>query len=480
MKAFITLIILFIHTSLSAQQQALSSIMENFMNDSCIKNAPVSIYASNIQTGEALVDINGRLCITPASVIKLVTTATALEVLGSDFRFSTTLWHTGTILGDTLYGDIVITGGGDPTLGSQYFNNKQQNFLDIWAEAIKEAGILHIQGNIVADPYIYPDQDVPQSWVWEDLGNYYGAAAQGINLYDNTFRVFFNTSPLNGGKTEVIRTEPLIPGLEIDNYVKASTDMRDRAFVYGSPFDSYRVIRGTLPRGRHSFSIRASIPDPASLLSYELMKTLNSKLISINGSFFKQKLSTETVPEQIIHVHQSPELNEIIKQLNYESVNLFAEQLCKHLGLVLKNEGSTKSGTEVISEFWEAKGIESGNMFLADGSGLSRYNVINSETLNRILAYMQNQSEHARHFIESVPLTGINGTQQYYFQSSNIKGKARAKTGSMTRVRSLAGYMETQNGTPVSFSIITNNFNCGSFVMAAKLEKILEAIYTDF
>jgi D-alanyl-D-alanine carboxypeptidase/D-alanyl-D-alanine-endopeptidase (penicillin-binding protein 4) len=480
MKVFILFIIFFSYINVSAQQQHFNSAIENFMNDSCIKNAPVSIYASNTHTGETLVDINGQLCITPASVIKLVTTATALEVFGSDYKFSTTLWHTGTISGDTLYGDIIVTGGGDPTLGSQYFNNKQQNFLDTWATAIKEAGILHVLGNIVADPFIYSDQDVPQSWVWEDLGNYYGAAAQGINLYDNTFRIFFKTSPFDGGDTEVIRTEPTIPGLETENFVTASTDMRDRAFVFGSPFESRRIIRGTLPRGRSSFSIRASIPDPAFLLSYELMKNLLNKSITIDGSFLKQKVSHEPDPDQILYVNQSPELKEIIKQINYESINLFAEQQCKHLGLVLKNNGSTKSGTESITEYWEAKGIESGNIFLADGSGLSRYNAINSETLTKILVYMQNQSEHAGYFIESIPLTGINGTQQYYFQSSELKGKARAKTGSMTRVRSLAGYIETQRGTSLAFTIISNNFNCGSFVMAAKMEKILEAMYLDF
>ena len=483
MKKFFWLFLIVFLFNVPVHGQDTLSILKRFSNDETLKSAPTSIYVQNVATGKVILSTTPQLCLTPASVLKLITTATALEVLGNDFRFRTTLRANGEIVNGTLHGNLVIKAGGDPTLGSGYFNKNQtkNDFLVRWANQIKQHGIDTITGNIVVDQSIYSDNDVPQTWIWEDLGNYFGAAAQGIAIYDNTFELVFKTGLTHGSKTEIIDTIPFIPGLILQNEVIASDDNRDLANVFGSPFDSFRIIRGSLPKNRQAFKIKASIPDPADLLAYEFEQQLHKSGITVNGHSSEDTLyDSPSSPDSLLMVWESPTLAEIIKPLNQESINLFAEHLCKHIGYVTYGNGSTNSGVKTIIKFWAEKGIDTNNLYMADGSGLSRVNAITAKTLVEVLIYMHKNSLYFNEYLSSIPLTGLEGTQQYYFQDSVLKGKANAKSGSMNRVRSFAGYMTTQNGTPVAYAIMVNNFSGNSFIMAKKMEKLMDEIYLNF
>lgn len=467
-----------------SQLTAGRKIIKQFSTDSALLNATVSICAVDVNSGELLIQTDPQLSITPASVLKLITTATAIEVLGSNYSFVTTVYTDGELNGRTLNGNIIVYGGGDPTLGSAYFNaeSRKKAFLEQWSQLIKQAGIDTINGNIIANPHIYKDLDVPQTWIWEDLGNYFGASAKGLAVYDNTFKINFDTDTKAGSLTTITGIEPFIPELKIENQVIAANDSRDKAYVFGSPLDAYRIIKGTLPAGQKKFSIKASIPDPALLLAYDFFQQLTADGIVLNGDYFVEnnfdanKIDSFTT---ILEWH-SPALSEIAKQLNYESINLFAEHLCKHLGLELKAEGSTKAGCEAIKEFWTERNIDTRFMFLADGSGLSRSNAITSKALVDVLKYMHQNSQYFNDFLSSIPLTGIDGTQRYYFTNSVLKGKVHSKSGSMTRVRSFAGYMTTLHETEIAYAVIVNNFDAGSFEMANKLESLIEQMYLVF
>jgi D-alanyl-D-alanine carboxypeptidase/D-alanyl-D-alanine-endopeptidase (penicillin-binding protein 4) len=482
MKYFLINLLSLIALSTFAQNRNIDSTLQQFMTDKAIENASVSIYVSNVDSGTPLLFTEPQACITPASVLKLITSATAFEKLGSNYRFHTNVWGNGEIKQGTLNGDLVITGGGDPSLGSSYFNlkSKRNDFLKEWVHLLKGKGIDSISGNIIVDASIYSDQDVPQTWIWEDLGNYFGAAAQGIAIYDNTCEIVFKTADQQGGETSITSTNPFIPNLALQNEVRASNDLRDRAYVYGSPFDSFRIVKGTLPKGRSHYKIKASIPDPAILLAYELKQMLIDSLVYVGGNAEKATRSLHKQSTDSLFISwDSPKLSKIIEQMNHESINLFAEHLCKHIGYITLKEGSTNAGTEAIKSFWTQKGINTNNLFLSDGSGLSRVNAITAKTLVDVLSYMHNKSEYFKDYYNSIPRTGLEGTQLYYFHDSFLKGKARAKSGSMTRVRSFAGYMTTKEGTNIAYAIIVNNFNCSSTTMAHKMGKLMEQMYLE-
>jgi len=467
--------LLFTFLTLAAFAQP-SKSLTNFMTDGAVSNAAVSIYFADASTGEVLVASQPQIAVTPASVFKLITSATALEKLGKDFRFNTSVSISGKIENRILNGNLIVTGGGDPTLGSGYFNVNKSEFLSKWVHAIKQAGIDSIAGNIVVDPSIYSDQDVVQNWLWEDIGSYYGAAAQGISVYDNSFEISFRTSDSIGGRSEILFIQPQIPDLVIENQVVSGSDNRDRSYVFGNPADNFRIVKGTLPKGKNDYRIASSIPDPAKLLAYELRKTLQDSLINIHGTIEKKK----TTSDSSLFKWESPALSEIIQQLNFESINLYAEHLLKQIGLTTYGDGSTALGVKAVTEYWKEKGIDTRNLFIADGSGLSRFNAITAKTLVDVLLYMQKDSINFSVYEQSLPITGANGTMKNYFQESVLRGKAHVKSGSMTRVRSLAGYMPTKSGRTVAFTVMVNNFSCTGSEMAKKMEKLMEQVYWDF
>lgn len=474
MKLSVCCLLLFILINFSAFAQPVKPL-ENFLNDDAVKNAAVSVCFADASSGEILMETKPQTAVVPASVLKLITSATALETLGKDFRFSTSLAISGRIENRVLNGDLIIVGGGDPTLGSSYFCTNPAEFFSQWAHAIKQAGIDSITGNIVADNTIYSDQDIVQSWLWEDIGSYYGAAAQGISVFDNSFEIAFRTSDTIGGLSEVRLVKPQIPNLIIDNQVVSGSDNRDRAFIFGSPSDNKRTIKGTLPRGKNDYRISSSIPDPAMVFASELRKVLLDSMVFVGGNIEKRKAQ----PDSILLKWESPALAAIIQQLNFESINLYAEHLLKQLGLTIFNDGSTTAGTKVVVDFWKAKGIDTKSLFMADGSGLSRSNAITAKTLVDVLVAMKKDTVNFSVYEQSLPRAGMEGTLKNYFQESVLKGKAHIKSGSMTRVRSLAGYLPTKSGRLVAFAIMVNNFSCTGSEMSRKMERLIEGVFVE-
>jgi D-alanyl-D-alanine carboxypeptidase/D-alanyl-D-alanine-endopeptidase (penicillin-binding protein 4) len=239
------------------------------------------------------------------------------------------------------------------------------------------------------------------------------------------------------------------------------------------------VVKGTLPAGSTNYKVKASVPDPALLLASELKKVLSDSSVIVTGNIDKQKVVAPDKIDTAKIVFRSfpPALSAIVEQMNKESINLYAETLLKQMGLAVSGDGSTLAGTKAMKEFWTGKGIDTNNLFLADGSGLSRQNAFTAKTLVDILVYMKTQSQWYDAFEKSIPLTGLEGTQKYYFQESMLKGKARAKTGSMTRVRCMAGYMLTQSGRDIAFAIMVNNYSGSSATVKSQLETLLENIY---
>lgn len=436
-----------------------------------LANASVCIAVSDYQTGESLIKSVPQLSLVPASILKLVTTATALEVFGPDFRFQTTLSYFGTIRNDTLFGDLQILGGGDPTLGSKYFP-EYNYFFDKWINAIRRKNIRVITGNLLLDASIYEPQMIPNTWIWEDIGNYYGAGASGISVYDNLYEIHLS-SPKEAGKlTKIAQINPEIPGIEIQNEVLSSDLNSDLAYVFGSPMENRRVIRGTIPKNRDDFVIKASVPDPGVLLASEFRKKLVINNISVSGETKVGKAKNSVDSTIVLSVIQSPPLREIIKITNHESVNLFAEHLLKQLAFSRSGLGTTKDGCKFVVEFWQGKGLDMTGFYMNDGSGLSRFNALTANQMVEILNYMKTKSAYSTDFYRSLATVG-NGTLTV-FRNENFPNQClRAKSGSMTRVRCYAGYLTTESERELSFSIMLNNFSCSQTDVTQKIQELL-------
>jgi D-alanyl-D-alanine carboxypeptidase/D-alanyl-D-alanine-endopeptidase (penicillin-binding protein 4) len=437
-------------------------------NELALANASVNIAVSDIQSGESLLRSEPQLSLVPASILKVVTTATALEVFGAEYRFNTTLSYSGNLRNDTLFGDLQIIGGGDPTLGSEYFPESKK-FQEKWIEALNNKKIKVITGNLILDASIYESQSIPGTWIWEDIGNYFGAGASGISVFDNLYEIHLKSESEVGKPTQVMQIVPEIPNLELTNEVLSSDINSDQAYVFGSPMENRRVIRGTIPKNQPDFVVKASVPDPSALLSSEFRKTLTSSGITLSGKTKYEKVkdgSTELV------VVQSPTLREIIKLTNHESVNLFAEHLLKHLAFQKTGLGTTEDGCKFVVQFWKDKRLDMTGFFMNDGSGLSRFNAITANQMVAILDYMKTKSLYAADFYQSLATAG-NGTLTVFTELNFPNECLRAKSGSMTRVRCYAGYLTSISGRELSFTIMLNNFSCSQKEATREIEDLL-------
>jgi D-alanyl-D-alanine carboxypeptidase/D-alanyl-D-alanine-endopeptidase (penicillin-binding protein 4) len=427
----------------------------------------------DLETESALFELNADKLMIPASTLKIITSATALEILRADYRFKSRIGYTGDLLKtNELKGDLVVLGGGDPTLGSEYFNHLEscRDFVKIWVQKINAAGIRKIIGNIILDGSLYDSEKTPPTWIWGDIGNYYGAGASALTCYDNLFRITFKSPKQAGERTEIIATYPKIEGLKFENEVVASDDKRDLAYVFGSPLDKNRVIRGTIPKDRKAFTIKAAVHQPEELLAKDILNQLAKDGIFISGEV---KFETTNKNQfQTIYIHESPKLEEIVKVLNYESINLFAEHLVMQIASEKTGMGNRKMGIEMIKEYWQSKGIETGNLFMEDGSGLSHFNAISPAQISSILIFMAQKSKNREIFINSLPNAGsgtLSGFNTSFFPGNSLK----AKSGSMTRVRCYAGYLHTDSDKKIAFTIMYNHFSGTHSKLTKEIENLL-------
>lgn len=476
MKSFLTSITLFSFLFLNGQT---STIFNDFLQHKALKNASIGFYAYNLTDNKAIINHNGDLALIPASSLKLITTATALEVLGETYRFTTTISYSGEIKNGVLNGDIIIKGGGDPSLGSHRYRSYYGDFIINWAAEIKKLSIDSINGKIIADASIF-DNEVPATWIWQDLGNYFGAGANGLSIYENFYTLTLS-SQNKAQKTTISGVSPHIPFLSIDNNVLGTVTNRDLSFIYGGPFQYNRYISGEIPNNRSEFKVKGSIPDPAYLCAYELdsiLKTIGVKIAFKPST--KRLLGDRYIENATIKITstQSPTLASLIQQTNLYSINLYAEHLLNHIGLNMKKEGTTTTGAEALINFWKEKGIDTDGMYIYDGSGLSRFNTITTKQLVAILNKM-NKSSNKDIFYNSLAISGKSGTLSSIARGTAAEGKIYGKSGYMTNVRSYSGYVTTNSNKKIAFAIIVNNYNCSAYEMKKMLEKIMVSLVNE-
>lgn len=472
LKKTIPVFLGFISLVLTGQEKS----FELLLGDSSMVHSSVSLCITDAANGEAVFEFNPQKSLIPASILKLVTSSAALELLGPEYRFKTTIGYTGTLNKSTgrLSGDIVIKGGGDPSLGSAYFPGQYGDFPDDWITTIINLGIKKVDGRVITDDSYYDYQPVPAKWLWEDPGNYYGAGVYGLSVFDNTYKIHFRTSS-EGSVPLITKIVPKDCTNEISNMLVAS-GTTDRGYVFASPYGSYAWIAGSIPVSRQDFILKASIPDPPLLIAKIVDSKLDSAGIIISGIPTTTRIEKQSIVNELTIISEilSPPLSEIIEVLNHESVNLYAETLLKEMGKVFKDKGSTAAGIEVINQFLIDSGTDKNGMFMEDGSGLSPLNAISSRGLVNLLLYMRNKGRHFKEFYSSLPDAGKEGTLKSNFRDPVFNSSLTAKSGSMTRVRSYAGFIKAGSGKEMAFCIIINNYTGTSQKIISGVESILK------
>lgn len=450
-----------------------------------MRGASFSLVVKDVQEGRMVYSYDTDRLQSPASVLKTVATATALEILGEDYRYPTTLEYDGILENGTLEGNLYIKGSGDPSLGSSHFAPGQNKFLSTWIAALQKAGIKHITGSVISDESIFDTEGVSIKWLREDMGNYYAPGSYGISIFDNMYKLSLQTGA--AGTRPVLKgTEPDIPFIRFKNYLKAAPVSSDSAYIIGAPLDDVRYLYGVLPANREAYVLKGDIPDPALYLARYLTDQLQQKGIRVDGSPSCYRIEVEEnrwkkgERKEIVTTY-SPTLREIASVCNHVSHNLYADALVKTVGLQYKprrNEmiSSFGRGVQVVKEYWEKKGLDVFPLRMNDGSGLAPADKVSAGFMGELLVYMATESAVSDAFIASLPQAGIEGSVRNFLKGSKLQGKAHLKSGGITGVRSYAGYI-TKDGRTYAVAVFSNNYSCPMSRMTRALEKLLLQLF---
>lgn len=481
---FLTLVCCLLISGLSAQNTTQNAVDE-LARDPALKHGQLGVAVIDLQTGKTIAGYDAEKSLLPASIQKVFTTASALGMLGPEYRFKTELQFAGNLGVDGLLrGNIYIGGYGDPTLGSDQMDSAAglPEVMEKMRIAIQQKGIRQIEGRVVGDPTWLGSEVNGRGWPWVDLGNYYAAGAWGLNIHENLYYLRFQQRSRLGDTPPIVAIEPSIPGLVFRNELaSAGANTGDNAYIYGATRTYDRVVRGSIPVGSRIFSIKGSIPDPPLFAAQNLQDQLQSV-----GIIARQKaLNYWDLPpaeahvsgRQVLYTHSSPPLSAIVQRANMESVNLYCEAMIRTIGRERGKEGSAEAGIEAAEAFWEDRGLPGDGCYFQDGSGLARTNAATPLFFARLLTKIAGDDRIYAPIYDSLPIAGQSGGMRYALRGTGAAGKVRAKTGTLNRVRSLAGYMTARSGRQLAFCIITNNFTGSGGAVRKKMENLLLRIW---
>ena len=456
--------LLFLSGTIHAYSQTTTSLVNSaytkFVTDPAFKHSTISLFVVNNATGKPVVDQNSQTGLAPASSLKVVTSAAAYALLGRNFKYNTTLSYNGKIDQGILDGDIIITGSGDPTLGSwRYPSSNETNVITEFTEAISRQGINEITGNVLIDESLWTGEITPNGWIWQDIGNYYGAGARTLNWRENQYDLLLSSGNMVSSSVEIAGTFPdYITGLNLKPVAKAAAKgSGDNAYIYQPLNEAYGFVRGTIPAGEKSFKISGSMPNGAEQLAITLEAALKKTNLKKTGETYPagKKGTTGT----IFYTHSSPSLDSISYWFLNKSINLYGEAFLKTMGFQEVQSGETNSGLTVVKNFWKKAGIDSDALNMQDGSGLSPGNRVTTTSLVQVLQYAKKQDWFAS-YLEGFPV--INGLKM--------------KSGTINGALSYTGFIKSKSGEEYTFAFMINNYSGSASETRRKMWKLLDLL----
>ncbi|WP_423798723.1 D-alanyl-D-alanine carboxypeptidase/D-alanyl-D-alanine endopeptidase [Neobacillus sp. SAB-20_R2A] len=433
-----------------------SQIKELMSNSLTMQGAIAGISIRSAADGKMIYEYNGDVRLRPASNMKLLTAAAALKVLGKDYTFPTEIHIDGPVKKKILAGNLYIKGKGDPTLMKEDFDNL--------AKEIRKHGITKIKGNLIADDSHFDDVRYPLDLPWSDETTYYGAQISALTASP--------TTDYDSGSVEIMVTpgskegeKPNIKVIPETNYVK----IVNKAFTVGEK--GKKEISIKRKHAKNSITIEGAIPIKSKVVKewvgvweptkYSLMllkQSLAEQGIKVSGS-----IKTGKVPDNasLIITHKSIPLSELLVPFMKLSNNVHAEVLVKEMGKVVLGEGSWEKGLEVLESEMVKFGLNPKTMVIRDGSGVSHVDLIPANEISKLLFTVQKETWFSS-YLNSLPVSGVpekmaGGSLRYRMKTADVQGRVKAKTGTLSTVSSLSGYVTTKNGQILVFSIILNN-----------------------
>ncbi|WP_020402278.1 D-alanyl-D-alanine carboxypeptidase/D-alanyl-D-alanine endopeptidase [Gracilimonas tropica] len=437
----------------SIAAQDLSSIIQRAPNQEAFWS--VTVRGEN---GQIIESLNPDKSIVPASNQKLVTSAAILDYFGADYRFETKIFGNGRMEGDTWLGDLIVKGSGDPSISGDLYDDDRYYVFDHFLEQLKEKGIQSIQGNLIADVSLFDDQLYPKGWDWYDMSFYYGVQISPLSFNNNAVDLEVFADGAIGDtpaiswfpdSTDYVRfiNEQVIshPSTEYDEYYRR--EMGGNTIVLGS----------SLPQGYYEDE-SLSIDNPPKYFLDSFKKYLNRNGVEFKGPVIVPGQAFQYDKSTVLASHRSKPMSELVKWLNKESDNFYTEMLVKKLSAETSDEpGNFEDGIEQVKIFLTNLGIDTAYVQMNDASGMASGNFNQTQILSDLLYKMQGHPEFDAYFA-SMSVAGIDGTLAHRMKGTPLYNNFKGKSGFVTGVRTLSGYMKASSGRNLIVSLATNNY----------------------
>lgn len=454
-----------------AGRQQLQRDLNTILNAPTLEHGYWGVLVKSLKNGETLYAVNPRKLMVPASNLKIVTLAAAADRLGWDFTYETTLLAAGTIADGVLTGDLLVVGSGDPSLTEAM---APAIFAD-WAARLKSAGITAVTGRLVGDDNAFDDDGLGMGWSWDDLPEAYAAGVGALQFNENMARITVAAGPTVGAPASVA-IDPEAAGLTIRNHLTTG-DPQSAGLVQlrRSPGGTELEVRGSLPLGNPPALRLVSVDNPTMFFASALRKGLVDNGVDVHGPAVDIDAIADAPAQDhatTVVSYRSAPLSTLALRLMKNSVNQYGETMLKALG-VASGTPTADGGITTAAAILKTWGLADGALIQRDGSGLSRYNFTSAEAFVAILEHVDHDEKLKGPFEASLPIAGVDGSLANRMKGTRAEGNAKAKTGSMTSVRTISGYVTTADGEPLVFSILANNYETPSDVVNTASDAVI-------
>jgi len=443
-------------------KEKLALAIQQMETDPQLRHAIIGFYVADSKTDTLIYEHNAQVGLAPASTQKLFTSCAAFDLLGKNYRYTTEIVYKNFNPGPSR-SYFIIKPSGDPTFGSPRFDStKATTILKNIITAVKEKKITPVSSQYIVFDSAYENNTVPGGWIWEDIGNYYGASAQNLNWLENKYDIVLKSGKKPGDKVAVVKTKPagLSDGMRV-NVKSAEKGSGDKTCVFLNYGSVPALIEGTIPVDEDTFAVGASMPDPQDVFLEQLSNNMKAEKITMFYGFDSHP-PLLTLPDSLfdfieLYKHVSPPLDSINYWFLKKSINLYGEALIKTMAFEKTGFSSTGKGVELVKDFWEENGIEKSALNICDGSGLSPQNRVTADALVKALQYAKTRSWFG----------------SFYYALPEYNGM-KMKSGSIGGARAYAGYHTAKDGNEYSFAIIINNYDGESAAIVKKMYQILD------
>ena len=446
--------------------------LESIFDEPSLAHARIGVQVRSISTGEVIYERDAERLLTPASNQKILSGAAALETLGPEYRYRTSILAGGETRAGVLNGPLVIVGTGDPSFGARFHDDPVAPFR-AWADSLRAHGITRIAGGVIAVDTAFADGYLGEGWMWDDLGGNSSSEFGALQFNDGLIDLdVFPSSTI--GQPGVVVLTPATQFLRIVNETTTvpaggSSSIRADRTSPGS-----FVLRGTVAAGSQGVSRSVAVGEPGLYFASVLRETLREQGIAVEGPpvhYSQVGLESASINRAFpIFAYSSPPMREILTAMMKPSQNQIAETLLRTVGREIGGSGTAVRGAGIVDSLFAAWEFENTQLRMADGSGLSRYDLVSPALLTELLLRMD-RSFYRDDWLASMPVGGRDGTLENRMKNPPLLDNVLAKTGSLSNVRALSGYLTTQTGERLAFSIIAN----GYLAPTAEVDRVVEA-----